>query len=89
LILNVGELSTFKSYGAHHRAVLSFHDIIEPQSGHMMPGKSHVEDILQFISDLTETAENDHLLVHRHMGVLRSTAAMLNRDAHYRGALWP
>jgi predicted protein tyrosine phosphatase len=69
----------FSAYDTHHRTTLKFHDVIEPGPGLVMPAREHVETILEFGRSLTADAisrENPHLLVHCHMGVSRSTAAM-------------
>lgn len=74
------EIEAFGSYGAHHRVTLRFHDIIDPRPGQVMPAPEHVGEILRFGADLRETATgraSGHLLVHCHMGISRSTAAML------------
>lgn len=74
------EIEAFGSYGAHHRVTLRFHDIIDPRPGQVMPAPKHVGEILRFGADLRETATgraSGHLLVHCHMGISRSTAAML------------
>jgi predicted protein tyrosine phosphatase len=75
------EIDTFQTYGQHHRTTLRFHDIIDPQESRILPAPEHVEAILRFGSDLLESRagrEDGHLLVHCHMGVSRSTAAMLS-----------
>lgn len=73
-------LEAFQRFDSHHRTTLTFHDIIEPIDGKLMPGPEDVGDILRFGEALAasrdERAEG-HLLVHCHMGVSRSTAAML------------
>ncbi|HEV7307855.1 protein-tyrosine-phosphatase [Ensifer sp.] len=74
------ELDAFGSYGEHHRTTLRFHDIIADAPNRVMPRSEHVETILRFGTDfLAHKAErsSSHLLVHCHMGVSRSTAAML------------
>lgn len=74
------EIEAFGSYGAHHRVTLRFHDIIDPRPGQVMPAPEHVGEILRFGAGLRETATgraSGHLLVHCHMGISRSTAAML------------
>jgi len=74
------ELEAFQDYGGHERTTLRFHDTIEPMPGKTMPTRGHVEEILRFGSDLEASlgeGETGHLLVHCHMGVSRSTAAML------------
>ena len=69
----------FQAYDPHHRTVLRFHDVIEPLPGMILPEPEHVRAVLQFGEDVaqnpTSKAEG-HLLVHCHMGVSRSTAAM-------------
>lgn len=74
------EIEAFDAYGEHHRVTLRFHDIIDPRPGQVMPTTRHVEEILTFGEGLRETAAarlKGHLLVHCHMGISRSTAAML------------
>ena len=75
------ELEAFQSYGEHHRTTLHFNDIIEPSEGKVLPTPDDVAEILRFGSDLAASSggrEEGHLLVHCHMGVSRSTAAMLS-----------
>ncbi|WP_349961410.1 protein-tyrosine-phosphatase [Rhizobium sp. ZPR3] len=75
------ELDVFHSYARHHRTTLRFHDIIATAPGRVMPQPEHVEAILKFGSEFqTQQAPeaSSHLLVHCHMGVSRSTAAMLS-----------
>lgn len=74
------EIDTFGTYGEHHRVTLRFHDILGPSQGMTPPQLGHVEQILQFGEGLREGAGErveGHLLVHCHMGISRSTAAML------------
>lgn len=74
------ELDSFGAYDAHERVTLRFHDIIAPQPGHVHPAPEHVAAILAFGSGLRDSAlqrQQGHLLVHCHMGISRSTAAML------------
>jgi predicted protein tyrosine phosphatase len=73
------EIDAFQRYGAHHRRIFHFHDIIEPVPGRIAPTPDDMAAILGFGAEL-EAAGGDrdgHLLVHCHMGVSRSTAAML------------
>jgi predicted protein tyrosine phosphatase len=75
------ELDAFGHYGEHHRVTLNFHDIIAPDAGKIMPTAQHVADILRFGESLKDGADGriaGHLLVHCHMGISRSTAAMLS-----------
>ena len=70
----------FGAYDPHHRTVLRFHDAINPAPGVILPEPEHVEAILRFGDDLAQSRSeraSGHLLVHCHMGVSRSTAAML------------
>lgn len=74
------ELEAFGGYGAHHRTILRFHDIIAAAPDRVMPRPDHVEAILRFGTDFLEREDkqaSSHVLVHCHMGVSRSTAAML------------
>lgn len=75
------ELQSFVAYEAHERTTLRFHDIITPQDGRVHPTDAHVAEILGFGAKLRESAlkrQEGHLLVHCHMGISRSTAAMLS-----------
>src|SRR6218665_3187949 len=74
------ELDAFQSYGKHHRTTLRFHDIIADLPERVRPRPDHVETILAFGQDFLNRQERNaasHLLVHCHMGISRSTAAML------------
>lgn len=53
---------------------LRFHDIIEARPGLVAPAPAHIDALLAFGRALPE--DPVHLLVHCHMGVSRSTAAM-------------
>ena len=73
------EPEAFRAYDPHHRTTLNFHDVIEPGPGLILPSPEHVEAVLEFGRSLgKEAGERDgaHLLVHCHMGISRSTAAM-------------
>ncbi len=73
-------LEAFQTYGAHDRTILQFHDIIDAAPDRILPQPEHVTQILDFGSRLIQSAEDrveGHLLVHCHMGISRSTAAML------------
>ena len=75
------DVDAFSTYAPHHRTLLRFHDIIDPEPGKVMPTAAHVEAILQFGEELATSRANrrdGHLLVHCHMGVSRSTAGMLS-----------
>ena len=73
------EPSAFEAYNEHHRVTLRFHDILEPQLGMTPPEPNDIEAILKFGKEL-EAQEpysgERHLLIHCHMGISRSTAAM-------------
>ena len=74
------ELEAFTTYGQHHRTTLRFHDIITAAPNRVMPSPDHVGAILAFGADFQARQDADaasHLLVHCHMGISRSTAAML------------
>ncbi|HEX2525265.1 MAG TPA: hypothetical protein VHL31_03050 [Geminicoccus sp.] len=74
------DIEAFTDFDTHERTTLHFDDIIEEIPGKIAPQREDVEAILAFGMDLaasqTERTEG-HLLVHCHMGVSRSTAAML------------
>jgi predicted protein tyrosine phosphatase len=81
------EIAAFDRYDAHERTTLRFHDIIEQRQGQILPQPEHVQDILRFGAELSESRTGrteGHLLVHCHMGVSRSTAAMLTLMAQNR-----
>lgn len=71
------EPEAFGAYGEHSRLELRFDDIIEEVAGQQPPQPHHVEKILDFGQGILADPESlRHLLVHCHMGVSRSTAAM-------------
>jgi predicted protein tyrosine phosphatase len=71
------EPEAFGTYGEHAKLELRFHDIIEDVPGEEPPQPQHVEQVLTFGRDILREPEAlRHLLVHCHMGVSRSTAAM-------------
>jgi predicted protein tyrosine phosphatase len=63
----------FGRYGEHARLELRFNDVIEPDAPGTPPAPQHVADVLAFGAGLRA---GDHLLVHCHAGVSRSTAAL-------------
>ena len=74
------ELEAFSTYSQHHRTTLRFHDIIAAAPERVMPQPDHVAAILNFGTDFLAQRDKQaqsHLLVHCHMGISRSTAAML------------
>jgi predicted protein tyrosine phosphatase len=66
----------FQNYDPHHRVTLRFHDVIEPGMGNVLPAMEHVKAILDFGRSMNTDVNQAHLLVHCHMGISRSTAAM-------------
>lgn len=72
------EPEALRTFDRSHRVMLRFHDAIEPTPGLVMPSKHHVQTILDFGRKLPDPAPQpeSHLLVHCHVGVSRSTAAM-------------
>jgi predicted protein tyrosine phosphatase len=83
----IPEPESFERYDRHHRTTLRFNDIIEPTPGMILPEKEHAEQIVAFgeevVDDLEEGREG-HLLIHCHMGISRSTAAMITMLAMAR-----
>ncbi|ALN75477.1 MULTISPECIES: tyrosine phosphatase family protein [unclassified Aureimonas] len=74
------DIHHFEAFSKHLRTTLRFHDIIDPLPGQIMPAKEHVGAILAFGDQLDKGAVEGtagHLLVHCHMGISRSTAAMV------------
>ena len=69
------EPTALSAFDPHRRATLRFHDAIEPAPGIVLPQKSDVEAILGFGGRAGD--DLSHLLIHCHMGLSRSTAAML------------
>jgi predicted protein tyrosine phosphatase len=73
------EPKAFRVHDSRRRATLRFHDEIEPGPGVHLPRTEHVAAILAFGNVLSEDAREHadlHALVHCHMGISRSTAAM-------------
>lgn len=74
---HLAERPSFAAFGAHRRLELCFDDILEHREGQVAPQRGHVDDILRFAGDLMVDPPRDaHLLVHCHMGVSRSSAAL-------------
>lgn len=75
------DISAFESFDAHERMVLRCHDIIDPLPGMTPPDEQLVQDVLAFGRSVAASADEGRavkLLVHCHMGVSRSSAAMLS-----------
>lgn len=71
---------SIEDYGTVRRLTLRFHDEIEPGPGVVLPEREDVDAILlwgrEAFTAALEGAGDGHLLVHCHMGISRSTAAM-------------
>jgi predicted protein tyrosine phosphatase len=65
----------FGAFGEHKRLDLRFHDIIDERPGMRLAERADIEALLRFGRDLKREPQA-HLLVHCHMGISRSTAAM-------------
>ncbi len=65
----------FGSFGEHRKLELRFHDIVDDTPGQLAPQRHDVEQILAFGRDLA-AEPGANLLVHCHVGISRSTAAM-------------
>jgi len=73
----LAERPSFAAFGEHRRLELCFDDILEPLEGLVAPQRGHVDEILRFAGDLlVDPPCAAHLLVHCHMGVSRSSAAL-------------
>ena len=68
------EPTAFSAFDPHVRKTIFFHDAIEPGPNIVLPEMSDIETILAFAR---EAGDARHLLIHCHMGISRSTAAML------------
>lgn len=83
------DIPAFHGFDPHDRIILRFHDVIDPLPGKTPPSIELVREVLDFGKDLTDTiakGRSVRLLVHCHMGVSRSSAAMLSFLAQtYRG----
>ncbi len=68
----------FAAYGPHKRLTLRFDDIIAPTPGMALPESHHIEALLEFGKGLAAASDDplNHLLVHCHAGISRSTASM-------------
>jgi predicted protein tyrosine phosphatase len=65
----------FGAFGEHERLDLRFHDITEKRADMRLVEREDVAALLAFGREL-ERVPGAHLLVHCHMGISRSTAAM-------------
>lgn len=64
----------FAAYPPHRRLLWRFHDVIAEQPGMVPPTQATVQAVLTF-GEASRRQPIDHLLVHCHMGISRSTAA--------------
>jgi predicted protein tyrosine phosphatase len=64
----------FSIFGEHRRLDLRFHDVIEELPDQQAPTEEDVAKLLAFGRELPP--HDAHLLVHCHMGISRSSAAM-------------
>lgn len=71
------EPDAFSAFGPHMRTTLRFDDIIAPARGCILPSKKLLEAILRFGLLLAAGPPGGRLLVHCHMGISRSPAALL------------
>ncbi len=69
------EPAHFAFHPLHKRLTLRFHDVILPHPDYVRPQREDMEKILAFGRTLPD-GDPAHLLVHCHMGISRSTAAM-------------
>jgi len=67
--------AAFDAFAPHRRLALRFHDVIEELPGRIAPARGDVERLLAFGRELGIRQGGDHLLVHCHAGVSRSTAS--------------
>lgn len=63
----------FEIYPAHQRVVWRFDDHVTPVDGAVMPDEQTVDRILE-LGETFRTTTVEHLLIHCHAGVSRSTA---------------
>ena len=71
------ERPSFAAFGPHRRLELCFDDILEHREDLLVAQGRHVDDILRFARVLmAELPPEAHLLVHCHMGISRSSAAL-------------
>jgi predicted protein tyrosine phosphatase len=75
---HLADRPSFAAFGPHRRLELCFDDILEHREDLLAPQRSHVDDILGFAGALmADPLPEAHLLVHCHMGVSRSSAALV------------
>jgi predicted protein tyrosine phosphatase len=71
------EPEDFGRFGTHRRLNLRLHDVILPTAGMVAPSHALIEQVLAFGAEFKSAASPEsRLLVHCHLGVSRSSAAM-------------
>ena len=79
------EPEAFRAYPAHRRVTLRFHDAVSPNEKMVLPEQGDVAAILEFGAQAAaDEAEELHILVHCHLGISRSTAALTTLLAQAR-----
>ena len=66
----------FAAWPEHRRTILRFNDEIEARPGIILPQEKDIQSILAYGRAYAAHPGEKHLLVHCHMGMSRSTAAM-------------
>ncbi|MBI3445837.1 MAG: dual specificity protein phosphatase family protein [Magnetospirillum sp.] len=66
----------FAAFAPHRRTIWRFHDIVNPQDGQQHATPETVTAILNYGQTL-KSESVDHLLIHCHMGISRSTATAI------------
>jgi predicted protein tyrosine phosphatase len=72
----------FARFRPHRRTIWRFHDIVNPQDGQRHPTEDDVRAILDYGAGL-KAEPVEHLLIHCHLGLSRSTATaliLMNQD---------
>lgn len=70
------EPDAFAAWPAHRRHLLRFNDQIDPGPNVVLPTERDIAAILDYGRGIAAHPGDKHLLVHCHMGMSRSTAAM-------------
>jgi predicted protein tyrosine phosphatase len=67
----------FRRFDDHEKIELRFHDVIEDTlPGYLAPQPHHIDELLAFGRNaMANPSGEQHILVHCHMGISRSTAA--------------
>jgi predicted protein tyrosine phosphatase len=68
------EPEVLETFPRHDHLTLRFHDIVEPEMSLIPPDPTHIEELLHF-GRACPGGRVEHILVHCHMGVSRSSAA--------------